>query len=61
MLVSFPTGNKTVLMPTKVSELDFSNAHLHFVQWKNIFRFPDLQETFNAVAAPPTIPRLPTS
>jgi len=30
MFVGFGTGSKTVLMPTKLSELAFSNAH-HFL------------------------------
>lgn len=59
MLVSFPTGNKTVLMTTEVSELDFTNVH-HFLVLEKIFRFPDLQKTFNLVAASPIISKTPT-
>lgn len=45
MLVSFPTGNKSVLMPTKVSELDSSNAHCFLVLEKHfqISRSSDFQ------------------
>lgn len=54
MLVGFATGNKSGLIPTKVSELMSSKAH-HSWFWQIISRFPDLQEPFDEEAAPPII------